>query len=192
MSDAYEYGVSEHEEHGFNTDKSNDPGFNPHDHSTPDHYEPDHKIRLWQFEDLKGIVELERLAFSDSWSEAAVYYALDSIEPVEAFALVVPHEDEIIAYGLFQGVFENWEVFRIAVHPDWRRQGFARSILLEAIGMMKRSKGEKLYLEVREHNRPARRLYESLGFRPFSSRTNYYADGSDAILYRLNFADDEV
>lgn len=144
-----------------------------------------HKIRLWQFEDLKAIAELERQSFSDSWSEGAIYYALDSIEPVEAFALVIPHDEEIIGYALFQGVFETWELYRIAVHPDWRRQGFAYDLLTEGIKIAKRSGGERLYLEVRENNKPARQLYEDLGFRPYSSRANYYADGSNAVLYRL-------
>lgn len=150
-----------------------------------------HKIRLWQFEDLKAIAELEQCAFSDSWSEAAIYYALDSIEPVQAFALVIPHEEEIIGYALFQGIFESWELFRIAVHPLWRRQGLARELLTEGIKIVKQSEGEKVYLEVRENNKPAKRLYEELGFRPYSERDNYYADGTNAILYCLTFGDNK-
>jgi ribosomal-protein-alanine N-acetyltransferase len=45
-------------------------------------------------------------------------------------------------------------------------------------------------LEVREHNLPARKTYEHLGFFSCGKRPHYYADsGEDAVLMRLLLTD---
>lgn len=62
------------------------------------------------------------------------------------------------------------EVLNVAVLPAYRRQGVGRALfesLLSGFHGM-------VYLEVRESNAPARKLYKSLGFQELTLRADYY------------------
>ncbi|HTR39171.1 MAG TPA: GNAT family N-acetyltransferase [Bryobacteraceae bacterium] len=62
------------------------------------------------------------------------------------------------------------EILNIAVHPEFRRLGIATELLRAEIA---RCPGSH-FLEVRESNAAARRLYERLGFQPIGERPGYY------------------
>lgn len=72
------------------------------------------------------------------------------------------------------------EVLNLAVLPGYRRQGIARA-LLEA----EMQHAAVYYLEVRESNEIARRLYETFGFVEIARRKHYYrAPEETAIVMR--------
>ena len=79
-------------------------------------------------------------------------------------------------------------LFNIAVAPEFQRKGLGRE-LLDALIVGLEEKGiVTLWLEVRDSNRAAIALYESLGFNEVSIRRNYYptADGrEDARIMAL-------
>lgn len=56
-------------------------------------------------------------------------------------------------------------VMRLAVHPQWRRQGLARRLMDYLVREAKRQGAERLELHVAGDNAPALRLYERLGFK---------------------------
>ena len=68
------------------------------------------------------------------------------------------------------------EILNLAVEPSLRRRGVARRLLEEVLS---REEGT-WFLEVRESNAAAIRLYEGLGFRPMGLRKNYYNDPSES------------
>jgi ribosomal-protein-alanine N-acetyltransferase len=87
-----------------------------------------------------------------------------------------------ISLGLHHAAGEM-EIYNIACAPDYRRQGFARALLLRALEAARRMGLERALLEVRESNAPALGLYRSLNFQPVGRRKGYYADtGEDALL----------
>jgi len=74
------------------------------------------------------------------------------------------------------------EVLNVAVHPDFRRRGIARKLLLP---LLQRANGEIL-LEVRESNAAARQLYEALGFIAVGRRAGYYeVSREDGIVMKF-------
>jgi ribosomal-protein-alanine N-acetyltransferase len=74
------------------------------------------------------------------------------------------------------------EILFIAVDPAFRRCGIAKELLENQLAA---SPGE-WFLEVRESNTAAIRLYESLGFRTVGRRENYYPDPPEpAIVMRF-------
>ena len=44
---------------------------------------------------------------------------------------------------------------------------------------------KRIYLEVSERNRIAKNLYEGFGFKKQGHRSNYYSDGTNAKMYKL-------
>ena len=56
-------------------------------------------------------------------------------------------------------------LFEIATHPAERGKGFARRIVLSALKWARLRGARQAWLQVEADNRPARRLYEAIGFR---------------------------
>jgi len=74
-------------------------------------------------------------------------------------------------------------VISIAVLPEYRRKGIAKTLLSNALKAMKEHYGcEEAYLEVRISNSPALALYQKLGFTIVKVSRRYYIDGEDAYV----------
>ena len=87
---------------------------------------------------------------------------------------------------LFRSVADEVHITNVAVRPNARRQGIARS-LLSSVLEDGRIRGFKVVvLEVRPSNGHALRLYESFGFRVVGRRHGYYYDtGEDALVMEI-------
>ena len=70
------------------------------------------------------------------------------------------------------------EILNLAVMPDHRRQGVARSLVC---AYLEASKGA-VFLEVRPSNRAARTLYNSLGFEEVTVRQGYFENPSEPAI----------
>jgi ribosomal protein S18 acetylase RimI-like enzyme len=74
------------------------------------------------------------------------------------------------------------EILNVAVDPAYKRRGVARQLIREEVG---RWPGTH-FLEVRESNAAARRLYESLGFEQVGERPAYYENPAETgIVMRI-------
>jgi ribosomal protein S18 acetylase RimI-like enzyme len=67
------------------------------------------------------------------------------------------------------------EILNLAVAPGWRRQGVASRLLAAVL----EHNDAKLFLEVRESNLVARKLYKNFGFEVTARRLAYYANPSE-------------
>ena len=128
------------------------------------------------------VAALEKICFSDPWSEKSIASELDN--PLSCW-LVSLEGETVTGYVGSQTVLDQTDMMNIAVHPDFRRQGIARS-LIEALTQALKKRGSRaLMLEVRASNTPARTLYETLGFAPVGVRRNYYRNPrEDALILR--------
>lgn len=80
------------------------------------------------------------------------------------------------------------EILTLAVLPEHRRQGLARTLLEAATAEAAAHGATVLFLEVATRNDAARTLYASLGFVEVGRRRGYYADGDDALVMRRDLA----
>ena len=128
------------------------------------------------------IAQLEKLCFSDPWSENSIGAELNSRL---SDWLVVTEGEQVVAYVGAQTVIDSSDMMNIAVHPDFRRRGIAE-MLVAALEEQLRQRGSKiLLLEVRDSNVPAIALYEKLGFHQAGLRKNYYRNPKeDARILR--------
>lgn len=76
------------------------------------------------------------------------------------------------------------EILNLAVDPSFRRRGIAKILAQNAL----RTSPGRWFLEVRESNRAAIALYESLGFRPVGTRQNYYEHPPEAAIVMSFFS----
>ncbi len=77
------------------------------------------------------------------------------------------------------------EILTLAVHPDCRRAGLARTLVETAIARLRAAGAARLFLEVDEANAPARALYRSFGAVEVGRRRCYYEHGADAVIFSL-------
>ena len=117
------------------------------------------------------IAELEKLCFSDPWSENSIASELSN--PL-SFWLVALDGERVVGYIGSQTVIDESDVLNVAVTPEYRRQGIAQQLIEELSGELRARNVRILTLEVRVSNDAAIALYEKLGFRQAGRRKNYY------------------
>ncbi|HYF09871.1 MAG TPA: GNAT family N-acetyltransferase [Acetobacteraceae bacterium] len=102
-----------------------------------------------------------------------------------AFALLAQEAGEPAGFGLARTVADEAELLTLAVRPDARRRGHARALLVGIAADAAARGARALFLEVSETNAAARALYEGVGAVEVGRRAGYYADGSAALVLRL-------
>lgn len=141
-------------------------------------------LRSATLADLPGLAAVERACFPDPWSEPGLRAELE-----------LPHSRVYVCTdftGILQATLLGWRVFeefhvnRVAVHPEARRLGLGRWLLLHALTVAKAEGVESALLEVRADNLAAIQLYETTGFLRTGLRRGYYPDGTHALLMTLD------
>ena len=128
------------------------------------------------------IAQLEKLCFSDPWSENSIASELDNRL---SFWLVAEQEGTVVGYVGSQTVLGETDMMNLAVHPDYRRMGIGELLVLELIKNLAEQGSHSLMLEVRASNSGAIALYEKLGFIQVGIRKNYYRNPrEDAMIMR--------
>lgn len=140
-------------------------------------------LRLAGEHDVAEVVRIERESFSDPWS-AGDFVSLMSM-PHAIFLVAVDVSGAVAGYVMAMVVADESEILNIAVDPA-RRGGAIGGMLLDAALTAGESQGVvSTFLEVRESNEPAIRLYRSRGFEEISRRKKYYrSPAEDALVLR--------
>lgn len=133
---------------------------------------------------LQALVVLEQACFAHPWSETMFQGDLES--PLTVYRGVFS-EGTLVAYMGMWCVADEGQITNVAVHPDYRRKGFAKQLIEALIVIAKEKKLTSLTLEVREHNEAAISLYEAMGFEQVGRRKGYYEGKEDALLMTLFF-----
>ena len=139
-----------------------------------DHY----RIRPARIGDLREVAAIERTVFSDPWSPAMLRRALED-QP----ALVAMDErGSVVGYLLASAMADEGEILNLAVHPAHRRRGLGARLTTEGIDLLRFRGVRQVFLEVRESNVGAQRLYRGLGFEPVARRRWYYRNPREDAL----------
>jgi len=121
------------------------------------------------------------VAFSDPWS------ARDFAECVASGTqfLVAEQRGVVGGYAIGMCAGAEGEILNLGVAPAHRGKGVGRALVRGMLAALRERGVQTVYLEVRESNAVARRLYESLGFREVARRARYYRRPvEDAVILR--------
>jgi ribosomal-protein-alanine N-acetyltransferase len=134
--------------------------------------------------DLSLVAAIERVAFSDPWSARSFYELLGS--PAVYFVCARREsEPSVIGYLVAWFVADEGQIANLAVAPDVCGQGIGKLLLDAALAEGAVRGADAIYLEVRDSNQRARRLYGSRGFEEVGRRRGYYRrPAEDAIVLR--------
>ncbi len=133
-------------------------------------------IRSATEDDLDQVMEVDRLSFSAPWVYNFFKSALKDI------FLVLEKEREVFGY-LIACVCHDLEkavILRIAVHPDHRGGGVARTLVRKCLDILVQKNIGVVELDVELISRDAIKLYEKFGFKI-----------ADVIVFPSDFPGDE-
>ena len=140
------------------------------------------EIRRSLPKDACEIALMEGEIFTDAWSEDDI---LGVICTEGSMCYTALSENIPIAYIIGRKISPEGEIYRIATRPEYRRRGIAYRLLDYAVKCERGDGVENIFLEVREQNLPARKLYTAYGFKECGMRKNYYKNPSDNAIIML-------
>ena len=134
---------------------------------------------------IKQVANIERLCFSEPWSEKAL---TDEIKKSSSFLLVYLEKDSILGYVGLQTVLDEGYITNIAVLPTQRGKGIAMALLSRLIELGNEKALTFISLEVRESNSNAISLYKKFNFNKVGLRKNFYSKPSeDGIIMTMYY-----
>ena len=144
---------------------------------------------------IEALMTVMRAAFDPVYGEAWSALQLGgSLGQDSSFARQALDDcGRCVGFTLCRAAGPEVELLLIAVDPVHRGQGFGALLIEAAVGDARRRGASELFLEVRENNADARRLYSRAGFADVGRRADYYAGSSGvrfaAITMRRQLAD---
>jgi ribosomal-protein-alanine N-acetyltransferase len=134
---------------------------------------------------LNEVLKIEQHTYAHPWSRGNFADALRAGYPGQ----LLMAGDEILGYMVAMRGFEEVHLLNITVAPAHQGQGWGR-LMLEALAIWSRGQGaQTLWLEVRQSNARAIRVYEVHGYHRVGLRRGYYPDGhgkrEDAVVMSL-------
>lgn len=136
-------------------------------------------VRPMNENDLDAVVAIESASYSTPWQYE---HFSNEIEAGYSWPYVAVEKGRVVGYVCLMSLFEEAQILNIAVLPDYRGRGVARTLLQQAFAMAIEKGAEVVALEVRASNIVAISLYEQLGFSRVGIRAGYYEAAEDAIL----------
>jgi ribosomal-protein-alanine N-acetyltransferase len=129
------------------------------------------RIRPARPRDLPAVTAIECTSFGDPWSPAAFAPLVEN----PAVYFVVAECDGVVAgYLVTWFAADEGEIGNVAVAPAARGRGVGRVLVDAGLAEAARRGAATVYLEVRESNAVARRLYAGCGFAEVGRRRRYY------------------
>jgi [ribosomal protein S18]-alanine N-acetyltransferase len=140
-------------------------------------------------DDVGAVHEIERLSFSTPWPAHAFEQELKGNRL--ARYVVARAGGRVVGFAGLWLMVDEAHVTTFGVHPDWRRQGIGRHLLLNLAELSIAIGARRMTLEVRVSNEAAQALYRAFGFDIAGRRARYYTDdGEDALVMTTPTLDD--
>ena len=101
-------------------------------------------------------------------------------EDVKVFGLLL--SNLVIGICVFNVVLDEAQLNFFAVNQKYREKGYGSYLMSYLIKECEKSNINKIFLEVSHTNNIAEKFYSRFDFVTVGIRSNYYRDGSDALL----------
>jgi ribosomal-protein-alanine N-acetyltransferase len=135
--------------------------------------------------DIEQVLEIERLSFSTPWPSYAFEQELtgNRLARYVVARAADPDGEHVVGFAGVWLMVDEAHITTFGVHPDWRRRGVGRRLLLRLAELALELEAARMTLEVRVGNEVAQALYRSFGFAVEGRRPRYYTDdGEDAYV----------
>ena len=131
-------------------------------------------IRLMQAVDVEAVVKIERLVQSHPWTLKQFQDAVTAYQ-----STVIEVQGQVAGFCILQPVLDEANLLLMAIDPAQQGQGLGYQLLEASVAMLKNNPVQ-IFLEVRESNQAAIKLYEKSGFHQIDLRKNYYPNANSS------------
>lgn len=129
--------------------------------------------------------EIDKSAFNaTAWSLETFWSELT--QQNRYYLALVDEKKEIVGFGgvAFNGV--DADIQTMVIKPEYQKKGYGKQLLDALLKKVKEHNSNRVFLEVVADNKPAISLYLSRKFEQIAKRSNYYPNGSDAVIMQLD------
>ena len=130
------------------------------------------------------IVDLYKSHFSDGWNKEML---VSSFSGGRFLCLGAFDDETLVGVITLTLGLDDADIEMVFTSPSFRNRGVADLLIENAINELKNQGLNKVLLEVRESNLPAKSLYFKHGFKQISIRKKYYSDGENAVILIKEF-----
>jgi len=135
------------------------------------------KVKL---EDIDEMLKIEKKSFHSHWSRQTF---IDEFSADNGHYVAIKDGGRILGYSGFRYVLDEGHITTLAVSPKFRKKGIGTKLIAQLIEDAKVKGLKKLYLEVRQSNVAAQKIYKKFGFKVLDRRREYYQHtGEDALV----------
>jgi ribosomal-protein-alanine N-acetyltransferase len=123
-----------------------------------------------------------------SSSPQAAAWTVKSLEQLNIrgeLGWVIEDKKSVAGFLVVRAVVAEAEILNLCIAPEKRRSGLAESLLDVAVAELRRTRVDRLFLEVRESNTPAISFYEKHKFRETGRRPGYYRNPDEAAVLMM-------
>lgn len=137
--------------------------------------------------DLPQVLDIESASFATPWSSRTFLNLLR--RPNAALFVAENSARRVLGYAVVWFAGPEGELGDVAVRTDLRRTGIGSALVDRVLEEAEERGATEVYLEVREGNEGARKLYMGLGFEVVGRRPSYYTEPvEDALLMKVSVA----
>ena len=148
-------------------------------------------LRKMTLDDLEQVVAIDQVSFSLPWPARSFQFELTDNPASRCW--VAELNGRVVGMVVAWLIVDEIHIATIAIHPDFRKQGFGEKLLSHTLQSAKTEGAVNSFLEVRENNDAAIIMYRKFGYVESGRREGYYKDnGEDAILMTLGSLDVEI
>ncbi len=146
------------------------------------------KVYLLEEAHIDRVHAMEVESYPDAWSRELF---LPEINNRAGKFFVFFIEDTLIGYAGYWLGGEEAHITKFTVAPTLRQRGLGTLFMYYLFEQIKKEGVQRIILEVREMNYPARCLYEKMGFQTIGTRIGYYARTRENAVVMVRYLDDE-
>lgn len=121
--------------------------------------------------ELSAVTAIEAAAYDFPWTRGNF---IDSLAAGYLARVLREADSEVVGYFIAMKGVDEMHLLNLTVAPEAQGQGHAWRMLDELVTLCRAVNARQLWLEVRETNERARRLYTRYGFRHIGVRRGYY------------------
>lgn len=141
-------------------------------------------IRGMTIDDVSAAHEIDQSSFTLPWPERSLRFEVSNNPVARCWAAEL--DGRVVGMLVLWMIIDEAHIATLAVHPDFRRQGIAKQLLVIALEKASEEGAQSALLEVRAGNEAAQTLYQKYGFEVVGRRERYYKDNNeDAVLMTL-------
>ncbi|MBC3952838.1 MULTISPECIES: ribosomal protein S18-alanine N-acetyltransferase [Pseudomonas] len=119
--------------------------------------------------DLDAVLKIEYAAFTHPWTRGIF---LDGLKSYEIWLMFEGSQQ--VGHGVVQVIIDEAHLLNITVKPESQGRGLGLRLLEHLMSRAYQLNARECFLELRDSNRAAYRLYERFGFNEIGRRRDYY------------------